>query len=227
MSVSTYSIQVYNDSGIPQNYLLFQSAPQLSGDATVFTNVYQQSQQIPSGDGSNVTFNMTNQYYAVIGTAPTPIDKGVKVNTSSYIPVQLSSASQGGTKAVMTTSGGGTGCSFDDSAQTLESDIENTFEIETDDSFGYPSPGNIFLGMGAQSPSGVVPVASVSAAPNQKYYFNPVARWYIGTGTYTPGTVVNITDIGNIQECDFTYSQLPQTYYQGPDQLYHSGSPPS
>lgn len=106
MSISTYSIQVYNDSGIPQNYLLFQSAPQLSGDGTVFTNVFQQSQQIPSGDNSNVIFNMTNQYYAVIGTAPTPIDDGVKVNTSSYIPVQLSSSSQGGTKAIMTTSGG-------------------------------------------------------------------------------------------------------------------------
>lgn len=141
MSISTYSIQVYNDSGIPQNYLLFQSAPQLSGDGTVFTNVFQQSQQIPSGDNSNVIFNMTNQYYAVIGTAPTPIDDGVKVNTSSYIPVQLSSSSQGGTKAIMTTSGGGTGCSFDDASQTLESDIENTFEIETNDSFSYPSPG--------------------------------------------------------------------------------------
>lgn len=41
----------------------------------------------------------------------------------------------------MTTSGGGTGCSFDDKAQALESDMENTFEIVTDDSFGYPSPG--------------------------------------------------------------------------------------
>lgn len=43
------------------------------------------------GDGSNVKFSMTDQYYALIGTAPKPIDNGVKVNTSSFIKVQLSS----------------------------------------------------------------------------------------------------------------------------------------
>jgi hypothetical protein len=87
---------------------------------------------------------------------------------------------------------------------------------------------NIFIGMGAQDPvtQGITPVATVPANPNSDFYFQPIVKYYIGTGEFEAGTVVNITEIGPVLSVDFT--QTPETtaiYTQGSNNEYTSGSP--
>ncbi|EAW25203.1 uncharacterized protein NFIA_106930 [Aspergillus fischeri NRRL 181] len=202
---TTYSIQVYNYSGAPRNYLLFQTVPVPDGQPDVYANVYQSSGQIASGNDSQVTFEMTDEFFAVLGTNPTPLADKVKVTTGSAASVTLSSGEtppeQPGTLCV----------------DHLERRVSQ---------LGEP---NIFIGMGARGPStqGIVPVATVPASPSYDFYFQPIVKYYIGTGEYEPETVVNITEIGPVLDVDFT--QLPGTsvtYTQGRDNHYTQGPPP-
>jgi hypothetical protein len=50
----------------------------------------------------------------------------------------------------------------------------------------------------------VVPVATFLAAPSQVYNLFPVVRYYIATGTYTPGQILNVQQVGVTQLVDFT-----------------------
>lgn len=82
--------------------------------------------------------------------------------------------------------------------------------------------------MGAQDPisQGITPVATIPANPNSNFYFQPIVKYYIGTGTYEAGTVVNITEIGPVLSVDFT--QTPETtaiYTQGSNNEYTPGPP--
>ncbi|PKX92865.1 uncharacterized protein P174DRAFT_461362 [Aspergillus novofumigatus IBT 16806] len=193
---TTFTIQVYNYSGAPRNYLLFQTVPVPDGQPDIFANVYQSSGQISSGYDSQVTFEMTDEFFAVLGMNPTPLADKVKVTTGSAASVTLSS-----------------GETPPEQHGTLLSQLAEP---------------NIFIGMGARDPStqGIIPVATVPASPNYDFYFQPIVKYYIGTGDYEPGTVVNITEIGPVLEVDFT--QLPGTtavYTQGRDNNYTPGPP--
>lgn len=57
----------------------------------------------------------------------------------------------------------------------------------------------------------VVPVASYPALPNQKYIVEPVVTYYVATGSYTPGTVVHLTDVGAYATIDFTQATGGET----------------
>ena len=57
----------------------------------------------------------------------------------------------------------------------------------------------------------VVPVASFPATPSQAYTLQPVIKFYVGTGSYLPGTAVNVTQIGSIGTIDFTKALSGQT----------------
>ncbi|GIJ82153.1 hypothetical protein Asppvi_000657 [Aspergillus pseudoviridinutans] len=226
----TYTIQVYNNSDEPQNYLLFQTVPVLSGSAEVFANVYQSSGVIESGPYSQVTFQMTNEYYAVYGTNPTPLGDKVRVTTGSAAPVTLSSGQTPpetpGTQCVMSTTSG----KYPNWASVTPTQQQepNAFGIYCDGTFEYPTETNIFIGMGAPDPvsQDIIPVTTVPASPNTYFYFQPIVKYYIGTGEYEAGTVVNITEIGQVCPVDFT--QLPEPtaiYTQGRDNEYYPGAP--
>jgi hypothetical protein len=82
--------------------------------------------------------------------------------------------------------------------------------------------------MGARDPNTqfITPVATVPASPNYNFYFQPIAKYYIGTGDFEAGTVVSITEIGPVLTVDFT--QLPANtavYTQGRDNQYTPGPP--
>ncbi|GIK03443.1 hypothetical protein Aspvir_007513 [Aspergillus viridinutans] len=226
----TYTIQVYNNSDAQQNYLLFQTVPVVSGSSNVFANVYQASGPIQSGNYSQVTFQMTDEFFAVYGTSPTPLGDKVRVTTGSAESVPLSSGEvpplNAGTTCVMTT----TESEYPTWAtvsQTQKTE-PNAYCISCDGSFNYPTQTNIFIGMGARDPESkdIIPVTTVPASPNTDFYFQPIVKYYIGTGNFEAGTVVNITEIGPVLTVDFT--QLPEpsaVYTQGRDNEYTPGAP--
>lgn len=66
---------------------------------------------------------------------------------------------------------------------------------------------NIFIGLGGDSAAGqgdVVPLATILAHPSQIYTFTPVTKYYIGTGTYVAGEIIEIQDVGTVQLVNFT-----------------------
>lgn len=64
---------------------------------------------------------------------------------------------------------------------------------------------NIFIGLGGESGDGdVVPMFTTTAHPGQIYHMKPVVKYYIGTGSYVEGEIIDIEDIGTIQLVDFT-----------------------
>ncbi|EAW11704.1 uncharacterized protein ACLA_094030 [Aspergillus clavatus NRRL 1] len=231
-TTQNYTIEVYNYSGQPRNYLLFQTVPVPSGQPDVFANVYQSSGIIESGDYSQATFEMTNEFFAVLGTAPTPLGDHVKVTTGAANQVTLSSGEtppeQPGTMCVLSTTEG-LYPKWVDVTQTQNQE-PNAYGISCDGTFEYPTETNIFIGMGARDPvtQGITPVATVPANPNYNFYFQPVVKYYIGTGDFDAGTVVNITEIGPVLTVDFTQStENSVVFTQGPNNEYTPGGPSS
>lgn len=50
----------------------------------------------------------------------------------------------------------------------------------------------------------VVPVAVWQAKPNQQYQITPKRTYYISTGKYKAGRIVNVAELGTIATIDFT-----------------------
>lgn len=160
---TTYTIQVYNESDEPQNYLLFQTVPVPSGQPNVFANVYQSSGLIESGNYSQATFQMTNEFYAVLGTAPTPLGDHVKVSTGAAEPVTLSSGNAGsdpGTTCVLSTTDG-LYPKWGDVTQSQNVE-PNAFCISCDGTFEYPtqskSPCRFLCEQAVQLITGIQPI---------------------------------------------------------------------
>jgi hypothetical protein len=53
----------------------------------------------------------------------------------------------------------------------------------------------------------VLPVAVWKAVPNQQYQITPHRKYYITTGSYAAGTVVDVTQLGKVAALDFTGKQ--------------------
>lgn len=147
----TYSIQVYNTSNSTKNYLLFQTVPVASGTPAVFTNVYQSSGPIQSGDYSEVQFTMTNEFFAVLGTAPTPLGDHVKVTTGAAIPVTLSSGenppNEPGTMGTLSTEGGDGLHPYWEQVSNTQSNEPNAYGISCDGSFEFPNASMMNSGL--------------------------------------------------------------------------------
>lgn len=246
---TTYSIQVYNYTNRPRNYILFQTVPVPSGTPEVFTNVYQSSGLIESGNYSNVKFTITDEFFAVLGTAPKPLDNHVRVTTGAAEAVTLSSGETPpitpGTQCYLSTSDGKS--PFWQPSSASQKSWPKAYGIHCDGSFKFPNESksnilyftsdpadsmdtaNIFIGMGARDPKqgGITPVATVPADPNSDFYFQPIVKYYIGWGDFEPGTVVNIAEIGPVLTVDFTQLTVNNVVYtQDSSNNYKSGPPP-
>lgn len=143
---TTYSITIKNNSNVARRFLLFQDMPKPSNgpSSKVFTNVYQRSPKIQSGDDSRVSFQMKAEYFAIYGTSSDNDDGTVRVYTSSSVPVKLGPA---GSVVVMSTQdGAGEDPIWDKSAAVgLSTNARGGFSLVTDTSFRYPNPSMSFL----------------------------------------------------------------------------------
>lgn len=79
----------------------------------------------------------------------------------------------------------------------------------------------MFLGFGGQDSSGdVVPLATFPMLPNQTYNVTPVVKYYIGTGSFTAGEIIDVQQIGPTILIDFTTGPVTADITQNPDMKY-------
>jgi len=202
---NTYQITIKNRSGSSQQYFLFSSPPKINASPSpnVFTNVYQTAPTVPSGNGT-ARFTITSQFYAICGTNPTPLGAPVQISTSDFETVTLGTDTNPGTTTVVNVSEDAP--AFDTNPIVARSS-DGGYLVVTQHDFTFPNQNNIFVGLGADGSSGsgdVVPLAIFPAHPGQSYNIFPVVTYYIGTGMYVPGEIIDVQDVGTIQLLDFT-----------------------
>ncbi|KAF5575906.1 hypothetical protein FPCIR_12910 [Fusarium pseudocircinatum] len=228
MAPNQYKITVINKSGLDKTYLLFQTNPTQNEkpSPTVFLNVYQASAIVPKGEAgaeaSFATFKIVKQWYAVNGTAPSPLGNGVTVSTTQSEEVTLGQGEKKGSTLALTTING------DGLNPRFEKDItlaapNGAYQVKVDKTIKYPSPTHIFIGLGAPDPlhaNLVVPVASVPATPSNQFTIWPHNKWYIASGDFQQGTIIDVQTIGPTQLVDFETGLPSQTFVNNPDGTY-------
>ncbi|KAK0706154.1 hypothetical protein B0T26DRAFT_837077, partial [Lasiosphaeria miniovina] len=203
---TTYNISVINTSGKTQSYLLFAVVPKVSSvTGSVFTNVFMTAPPIVSkpNRSSSTTFTITREFFAICGTSIRSLAAGVQVGTSDYESAVLGTNQIPGTTFSFTTVDGAHFI-LPSPAKTAPN---GAYTIATDSSFRIPNPNNTFVGLGGMSTAGsVVPMATFLASPSDTYNIFPVVKYYIATGSYSPGEIINVQEIGVTQLVDFTGS---------------------
>ncbi|KAI9741654.1 MAG: hypothetical protein M1834_000038 [Cirrosporium novae-zelandiae] len=216
--MADYSITIFNESNDDAIYYLFQEPPKAdkADDQNIFTNIYGASPSIQSGDGSNVVFAIHKEWFAICGTPPAPLAQGVKVSSSARESVLLGQSDaqppQLGTVEFIHAN--------DNSPRFVDAKVSVTsalggFGITTDDSFSYPNERHFFVGVGGRDPTNgtkVVPTVVVEAHPNTAYTFYPKSIYWICSGTFEAGEIVDIKTITQKVEVDFS-KEFPDVAY--------------
>lgn len=143
------------------------------------------------------------------GTLPQPLGNGVVVTETDETPVTLA-GQQAGTAPKMilvdggpsfqapfgtTTAAGAFGINTGDWENNRYSKLVREFSLILE--LTSAEENKIWYGMGKYDENNnIVSVASFPAEPNQQYTLQPVVTFFIGTGSYKPGTAVNVTQIG-------------------------------
>ena len=106
------------------------------------------------------------------------------------------------------------------------------FAIVTDTNFTYPNESkhhtpapqviiltvlvdNIFTGMGAKNPnddSDILPTATFVAHPGETYTIWPKVVFYVSTGEFDPGAIIDVQSVGQTLEIDFEEGLPDRTY---------------
>ncbi|KAL9609962.1 MAG: hypothetical protein Q9167_005314 [Letrouitia subvulpina] len=203
--MSKVRITVVNDSAVQESFSIFNEFPKES--TTVgqpWMNVWAVSPLVNSTGGST-NFTITQKYYAVCGMSPPKIAEGVTVDTQDQVEVVLASTSTPGTLVPMLAKDSGV---YLDKKNIGQEITPRTYEIDTGlwDAAQYELA---FLGLGRPNPApnptvSVTPVAVIPAQPSQKYILSPTETYYISTGKLTEGTVMKISQLGQIAKIDFS-----------------------
>ncbi|WP_426435195.1 hypothetical protein [Bradyrhizobium genosp. P] len=187
------TINVRNNSPTLQNFFFFQQPAVYTGGQEVYTNsLYTQALLPYATSGAVLTFSVVLQFYAgvqqqvsppVIGKPSgqlaasqpiglTPASGGAQTNNTTTMTVNPSL----GLSVPVSTSGPQTG----------------SFRIITP--VFNPVLTNYNAGSAVQTLTGGITLSNfVTAQPNTNLDCQPVIIFYVQTGTYTPGTVMNFT----------------------------------
>jgi hypothetical protein len=200
-----YTINIVNNSSAFQNFYVFQEPAVYTGGQKVYSNSLWNQGILPNSQGgSSATFMLLQQFYAGVQQQITPPEVGGVSGYSSAIQAIGLTPATGGTPTNNTTT------MLISPALGLTPPVSTTgpqagaFRIVTPTFNPTVTPYN--AGLASQSPSGVVTLSNfVVAQPNQNIDCQPVVKFYVQTGTYTPGTVINFTTSStNAAVCDAT-----------------------
>lgn len=79
----------------------------------------------------------------------------------------------------------------------------------------------MFLGYGGLDENGeVVPLAVFDMDPNETYNVLPVVKYYVSTGQYIPGDVIDVQEFGEYILIDFTSGSPNAVVVQANDRTY-------
>lgn len=202
---TTYTINVTNNSQIAQDFFFFQSPANYVGGGSVYSNSLFHSQLQPySTSGSVLTFQMNQQYFAGAQTQTAPPTVGhVSGGTTSSQPINLTPANTPpvGNATNLSVSPLGLTPAF---SQTGVQPGAFRIIAPTYNPF---TTGNFNIGSAIQNAAGGPATVSnfVVAQPNQFVDCQPVLVFYVQTGSYQAGTVINFSSASNLSAaCDTT-----------------------
>ncbi len=195
------TINVTNNEAATQNFFFFQQPAVYAGGPQVYTNsLYTQALGNSSATGGVLTFQVNLQYYAGVQQATQPPQVG---QTSGYAsasqPIALAPVSGTANDWTTATLTPALGLSVPTQGAGVQ---PGAFRISMP-SFAPPAMYNV--GSAVQVNGGIVLSNFVQASPNSNTDCQPILKYYVATGTYTPGTVMNFTQSSqNSALCDFT-----------------------
>ncbi|KAH8799392.1 hypothetical protein F5884DRAFT_758419 [Xylogone sp. PMI_703] len=209
--MTTYYIDVINNSAKVQKYFLFVELPTVDGVTEPYSNVFAAGRP-RQPDGSVQHFAITTDAYAVCGYQQ--INKNVIISGEDNTPMHLDGTDPNLAEIVVIDGGPG----FVTSQAGAD---PGTFKIHVQpfDQGTYPDVWCGYGKMGAlgdihSSPQAVssgltaVPGVKVAACwqadPDTDYIVRPVVKFYIATGSFTSGEAVILTEIGAKVAIDFT-----------------------
>lgn len=200
-----YTINVTNNSSTTQDFFFFQAPAIYTGGPTVYSNsLYHSKLANATTGGSVLTFQMNVQYYAGAQTQTSPPAVGqISGGTTASQPINLAPASGSG-------SSDATYMGINPLSLSVPVGVDGVqpgaFRIIAP-TYNPNSEGNFNIGSAIQTIPGSPAIVSnfVVAQPNQFVDCQPVVVFYVQTGSYTPGQVINFTSASNqAATCDAT-----------------------
>jgi len=187
------TINVRNNSAVPQNFFFFQQPAKYSGGQVPYTNsLYTQTLLPYATSGAVLSFSVVLQFYAGVQQQVSPPAIGQPSGQlAASQPIGLTPAA-GGASTLNTTSMSVTpslGLSVPVSTPGPQT---GSFRILTP--VFNPVLNNYNAGSAVQTLTGGITLSNfVTAQPNSNLDCQPIITFYVQTGTYTPGTVMNFT----------------------------------
>ncbi len=200
-----YTIIIQNNSMYLENFFVFQQPAIYAGGPKVYSNsLWSQNISPFSQTGSSATFLMLQQYYAGVQQQTNPPKVGEVSGYSSAIqaidltPKPPDATTKNTTNMIVSPALGLT-------PPTNTPDVQPSAYRIIAPSFD-PVLTQYNAGLASKSPTGLVTLSNfIVAKPNQNIDCQPVLIFYVQTGGYTSGTVVNFTTSStNSGLCDAT-----------------------
>lgn len=190
---TTITINVRNKSPSVQNFFFFQQPAAYSGGQQVYTNsLYTQALMPYATSGAVLTFTMVLQYYAGVQQQVQPPEVGQPSGQLAASQAINLTPAQGGAVTNNTTT------------MTVSPSLGLSLPVSTDGpqagAFRIVTPvysptlAAYNAGSAVQTVTGAITLSNfVTAMPNTNLDCQPVIKFYVQTGTYTAGTVMNFT----------------------------------
>ena len=194
------TINVSNYEQNSQNFYFFQQPAVYTGGGAVYSNcLFSQTLANHDASGSILTFQVNMQFYAGIQQSTLPPQVGQSSGYSSASrPIDLATSDGKGNDATTATISP-LGLSGPTNSPGVEA---GAFRITTP---SFSSPPYYNVGSAVNVNGGIVLSNFVQANPASNTDCQPILKYYVQTGQFTPGTVMSFTQSSTTAAvCDFT-----------------------
>jgi hypothetical protein len=194
------TINVQNDEKNTQGFYFFQQPAKYTGGGAVYSNsLFSQTLANYDDSGSILTFQVNMQFYAGIQESTSPPQVG---QSSGYLSasraIDLATSDGKGNDATTATISP-LGLSVPTNSPGVQA---GSFRITTP---SFLSPPYYNVGSAVNVNGGIVLSNFVEANPAANTDCQPILKYYVQTGQYIPGTVMNFTQSSTTAAvCDFT-----------------------
>ena len=199
--MTLYTIILTNNSPETQDFFFFQHPAEYQGGPKVYSNsIYSSKVRSFKNGGSQLTFELEKQFYAGVQDQAQTLQVGqASGTTASYRKIALSP--DGGKDAV----------TMEINPLGLAQPVVNK-HVQKSGAFRISTPkfnpvtGKYNLGLATKKGDGEIILSTfINAEPNENNDIQPVEIFYVSTGSYKAGTVVNFTSSSaESAKCDTT-----------------------
>lgn len=207
--MTTYTIQVFNQSDFNKSYTVFMAPPRVNENGapvTVLTNAWATFPSVVNGGFESLMVD--ERVYAFWDQAPRGLEPGVVVTGGGVQPVSTEARDKVAFAATPSPGFQGTTAG---KAQAGCYAIAASPDFTAVEGFAF---GMAKLGTGPVP----APVATFAAEPNDIFNIAPVQKFYVADLWATPGEVIDPTSLTAAATIDFTgLPQTTATAIQGPN----------